>query len=56
MPDTFPGVVHCRGGWFAVQNETDSLGSGPWKTREAAEAAVNGDYDRANRLHLDALK
>jgi hypothetical protein len=52
-PETYPGVVSCRGGWFAVQGKGE-LGSGPWKTREAADLAlaglVTGDlgyFDRA---------
>lgn len=50
MPETIPGVIRCRGGWFAVKTVEDSCGSGPWATEEAALAAMRGDYIEANRL------
>ena len=46
----YPKVILCRGGWFAVQQKGD-LGSGPWRNEEAAEAALNQDFDKANRLN-----
>lgn len=48
MPDQTPGIIKCRGGWFAVQNETDNVGSGPWKTAEAARHALAGDFEAAH--------
>ena len=54
MPDKIPGVVQCRGGWFAIRNESDNCGSGPWRSREAAEAVLIGDFDKAQRLDRKA--
>jgi hypothetical protein len=38
-----------RGGWF-VTDELNGF-SGPWKSKEAAEAAEAGDFDEAHRLN-----
>ena len=54
MPETIPGVVLARGGWFAVFTEQDNAGSGPWRTKEGAEAALAKDYVRANELDRNA--
>lgn len=43
-------------GWYVnVGYETEQV-SGPWNTRQAAEAAREEDYEKANRLHLAARK
>jgi hypothetical protein len=45
-PEEYPGIVKCRGGWFAVQRPGE-LGSGPWKNVEAAKLALAGEFKEA---------
>ena len=54
MPETLPGVVLARGGWFSVWSEDDRAGSGPWRSKEAAEAALARDYIAAQELNRKA--
>jgi hypothetical protein len=48
-PASYPGVVKARGGWFGVERPHE-LGTGPWRTEEAARAALRGDYNKAREL------
>ncbi len=48
-----PEPVKKKGGWFV---ETPDGASGPWNTKEAAEAAANEDWFKANLLHNKAKK
>ena len=45
----YPKAIRCKGGWFAVEHEGE-VGSGPWRTEDAAKAALRGDYAEAHRL------
>jgi hypothetical protein len=45
----YPQSLLFRGGWFAIQEE-GQLGSGPWRSKEAADAALVGDFDTAHKL------
>jgi hypothetical protein len=45
-------IVLRAGGWF-VEGETFS---GPWNTKEAAQAARALDYDTAHLLHNSAKR
>jgi hypothetical protein len=53
-PANYPGVVKCRGGWFAIWRKGD-VGSGPWRTEEAAKAAMNHAYAYARELDRVAM-
>jgi hypothetical protein len=46
----YPKLFQCSGGWFAVHNPGD-LGSGPWKNEQAAEFALEGEYEKANEAN-----
>ena len=46
----YPKAIKCRGGWFAVEQAGD-LGSGPWHNEQAAQAALEGDFSKANALN-----
>lgn len=48
----YPKTIKCRGGWFAVEQKGD-VGSGPWKNEQAAEAALEGNFNKANALNKD---
>ena len=37
--DDYPKVIECSGGFFAVE-KAGGIGSGAWKTREAAQWAL----------------
>ena len=39
-----------RGGWFATGDDRERGWSGPWRTKEAAEAADREDYTTAHDL------
>lgn len=47
-PADYPAVLKCSGGYFAVQKQGD-IGSGPWRTRNAAHFALKGDLANAKR-------
>ena len=49
-PASYPKVLKCRGGWFAV-NVQGEVGSGPWKNERAAEHALAGDMQAAWAAH-----
>lgn len=44
------------GGWFACYDGDEGNWSGPWNTKEAAQAAYALDYDSAHLLHTSAGK
>lgn len=46
-PEQYPGIVKCRGGWFAVAKPGD-LGSGPWSNEKAANLALEGRWTEAH--------
>lgn len=49
-PASYPGVVKANGGWFGVERPRE-LGTGPWRTEDAASAALRGDYAMAKQLN-----
>lgn len=49
MSERVAEIALCRGGWF-VCDESRVGWSGPWRTKEAAEAARVGDYARAHEI------
>lgn len=42
-------IFRSTKGWFAQRTPQDEV-SGPWSTKEAAEAALRGQYFEAHRL------
>lgn len=44
-------IVERRGGYFV----TGEIWSGPWRTREAAELAMDGEYTLAHQEERDAI-
>lgn len=52
-PASYPGIVKARGGWFGVERPRE-LGTGPWRTEEAARAALRGDHTTAHQLDREA--
>ena len=50
-------VTKRRSGWFAFKGNPDNEElSGPWRTKEAAEAAYRDAYAEAHRLDRAATK
>lgn len=47
-----PGIVLRRGGYFV----TGTSWSGPWRTREAAELAMDGEYTLAHEEERRAVR
>ena len=50
-----PDILQRRGGWFVAHEDTEGW-SGPWASEEAAEAARDGDFDKAHDLERDLLR
>ena len=56
MSDEITKVCERAGGWFAPQVPGTTGASGPWRTREAAEAASRGMFFEAWDLDREASR